>query len=49
MIANWWQTTLFENMIIQDIQDGKGVKYIDPLGDVIEHILVEYPKNGQRM
>ena len=38
------KTTLFENMIKQDIAEGKGVCFIDPLGDAIEHILQMVPK-----
>lgn len=38
------KTTLFENMIKQDILAGKGVCFIDPLGDAIEHILHYIPK-----
>jgi len=38
------KTTFFENMIIQDILDGKGVCFIDPLGDAIEYILGRIPK-----
>lgn len=38
------KTTLFENMIQQDIEEGKGVCFIDPLGDAIEHILHYIPK-----
>jgi hypothetical protein len=38
------KTTLFENMIDQDILNGKGVCFIDPLGDAIESILKKIPK-----
>jgi hypothetical protein len=38
------KTTLFENMIKQDLQEGHGVCFIDPLGDAIEHILQMIPK-----
>lgn len=38
------KTTLFENMIDQDIQAGRGVCFIDPLGDAIESILKKIPK-----
>jgi len=38
------KTTLFENMIDQDIAQGKGVCFIDPLGDAIESILKKIPK-----
>lgn len=39
------KSTLFENMIIQDIIDGRGCGYIDPHGDTIEKILKRIPKN----
>lgn len=38
------KTTLFENMIDQDIRAGKGVCFIDPLGDAIESILAKIPE-----
>ncbi len=38
------KTVLFENMIIQDIRDGKGVAYLDPNGDAIDYILAHIPK-----
>ena len=38
------KTTLFENMVKQDIESGKGICFIDPLGDAIEHILHMVPK-----
>ncbi len=37
------KSTLFENMIIQDINDGRGCGYIDPHGDTIEKILKRIP------
>ena len=37
------KSTLFENMIIQDIADGRGCGYIDPHGDTIEKILKRIP------
>lgn len=37
------KTTLFLNMIIQDIQAGHGVGVIDPHGDLIEDILLHIP------
>jgi len=37
------KTTLFVNMIEQDILEGKGCCYIDPLGDAIEDILGKIP------
>lgn len=38
------KTVLFENMIMQDIKDGKGVAYLDPNGDAAEYILNRIPK-----
>lgn len=38
------KTTLFENMIDQDIRAGRGVAFIDPLGDAVESILQKIPK-----
>ncbi len=38
------KTVLFENTILQDIIDGKGVAYLDPNGDAIEYILEHIPK-----
>lgn len=38
------KTVLFENMIMQDIIDGKGVAYLDPNGDAIDYILAHMPK-----
>lgn len=38
------KTTLFKNMAIQDIKAGKGVCFIDPLGDAIEDLLKVIPK-----
>ncbi len=37
------KTTLFKNMIIQDIKRGEGVCYIDPHGTDIEDILANIP------
>ncbi len=39
------KTTLFENMIDQDIANGKGVCFVDPLGDAVESILQKIPAN----
>lgn len=39
------KTTLFENMIIQDIKAGHGVCYIDPHGDTAEGLLSKIPRN----
>ncbi|HPS28540.1 MAG TPA: type IV secretion system DNA-binding domain-containing protein, partial [Candidatus Paceibacterota bacterium] len=38
------KTTLLKQMIIQDIEQGKGVCYIDPHGDDAEDILAHIPK-----
>ncbi len=38
------KTVLFENAIMQDIRDGKGVAYLDPNGDAIQYILEHIPK-----
>lgn len=39
------KSTLFENMVIQDINEGRGCGYIDPHGDTIEKILKRIPKH----
>ncbi|NCT55337.1 type IV secretory system conjugative DNA transfer family protein [bacterium] len=39
------KSTVFENMIIQDIIDGRGCCYIDPHGETIEKILSRVPKD----
>jgi hypothetical protein len=38
------KTVLAQNMILQDIQDGHGVCYLDPNGDAAEWILNHIPK-----
>lgn len=38
------KTVLFENMIMQDIKEGRGVCYLDPNGDAAEYILGRIPK-----
>ena len=38
------KTTLFTNAIEQDIKEGKGCCYIDPLGDAIEDLLGKIPQ-----
>jgi hypothetical protein len=38
------KTTLFENMILQDIKAGHGVCYIDPHGDTAEALLAKIPR-----
>jgi len=39
------KTTMIENMVIQDIQDGNGVAFVDPHGDSVEKILDYIPSN----
>lgn len=39
------KSTLLVNMCVQDIQQGKGVCYIDPHGDDVDHILSCVPKS----
>ncbi len=39
------KTTLMENMIIQDIQNGHGVAFVDPHGDSVEKILNHIPNS----
>lgn len=38
------KTVLFQNMILQDIKEGKGVAYLDPNGDAAEWIMNRIPK-----
>jgi len=38
------KTVLFQNLILQDIKEGKGVAYLDPNGDAAEWILKRIPK-----
>lgn len=38
------KTVLFQNMIVQDIKEGKGVCYLDPNGDAAEWIMRHIPK-----
>ena len=37
------KTTLFKTMIEQDMHNGKGICFIDPLGDAIEDLLARVP------
>jgi CxxC-x17-CxxC domain-containing protein len=37
------KSTLLENMIIQDIEQGRGVCYVDPHGDTVEKLLENIP------
>lgn len=39
------KSTLLENMIIDDIREGRGVAVVDPHGDLIDHILNFIPDN----
>ncbi len=39
------KTTLIENMVIQDIQNGHGVAFVDPHGDSVEKVLKFIPSN----
>lgn len=38
------KTTLFKNMILQDIRNGEGVGVVDPHGQLIEDILLHIPR-----
>lgn len=42
------KTTMFLNMIVQDIQAGRGVGVVDPHGDLIEDILLHIPPERQQ-
>src|SRR3954454_10550076 len=37
------KSTLLENMIVQDIQNGEGVALLDPHGDIAERVLSSIP------
>lgn len=39
------KTTLMENMVIQDIHNGKGVAFLDPHGDSVQKILNSVPSS----
>jgi CxxC-x17-CxxC domain-containing protein len=39
------KTTLIENMVIQDIQNGRGVALVDPHGDPAENVINYIPNN----
>ena len=39
------KTTMIENMIVQDIQHGHGVAFVDPHGDSIEKVLNYIPSS----
>ncbi len=38
------KSTLLENMIIDDIREGRGVILVDPHGEAVEHVLDSVPK-----
>lgn len=38
------KSTLFKNMLLQDIREGKGVCYIDPHGTDVEEVLSKIPR-----
>lgn len=42
------KTTLFLNMIVQDIRAGHGVGVVDPHGDLIEDVLLHIPPERQK-
>ncbi len=42
------KSVFLENMIIQDVQEGKGVCVIDPHGDMVERILGFVPRHRQQ-
>ncbi|MBI1833219.1 MAG: type IV secretory system conjugative DNA transfer family protein [Candidatus Andersenbacteria bacterium] len=42
------KTTMFLNMIVQDIKAGEGVGVVDPHGDLIEDILLHIPPERQQ-
>lgn len=42
------KTTLIENMIYQDIKNGKGLMYIDPHGDSFKRLLSIIPKERKK-
>ncbi len=39
------KSTMFENMALQDMEDGEGVAVLDPLGDTVEHLLERVPNH----
>jgi len=39
------KSTMIENMIVQDIQEGRGIAVVDPHGDLIEKIIKYIPSN----
>ena len=43
------KSTVFENMIYQDIQDGKGLAVVDPHGELAEKVLDFVKQQGGRV
>ncbi|MDZ4299999.1 MAG: DUF87 domain-containing protein, partial [Candidatus Sungbacteria bacterium] len=39
------KSTMLENMAVQDIHNGKGVCFIDPHGEAVEHLLAAVPRH----
>lgn len=39
------KSTMLENMAVQDIHNGKGVCFIDPHGEAVEHLLASVPRH----
>ncbi len=42
------KTTMFLNMVVQDIKAGRGVGVVDPHGDLIEDIMLHIPPERQK-
>jgi len=42
------KSTLLQNLIVQDIEEGQGVAVIDPHGDLIDRVLVHIPRRRFR-
>ena len=42
------KSTLVENMVMEDINHGKGVAVVDPHGELVEHIMRQIPDNRLR-
>lgn len=43
------KTNLLENLVIQDIQKGHGVAFIDPHGDTAEKLIKAIPRTASMM
>ena len=43
------KSTLMENLIGQDIQNGEGLALLDPHGDLVEKVLTAIPENRRRV